>query len=734
MLLLAVMAMLLVASCAYSAARECRLLGDEATFESPELHEDNPDADESYFGYNYLAKYRLPKAKLYIFKPENADDEDSWTLIPDTAYTLSWDMVSEFNGLKLKEKTSDASGDIFVVSGYFPDSADAYTCRFLVTATVVDVNDETYREYAIGTTTSFDESIEISIGPDTEHISATPEDFARYVVYNSKDISLNEVTEDYAVTVTMSADYDNIDKRYGRYIRSDNDYTVNLPEWLKYEITGQQTSFSNEELKEAFEEVNGKAITSIVIKFNDNYDGKLLGELKEGTKARVNIPLVSADDFDNPEIVLSWDVEYHKKPDPFVITSSKTLTLTLEPGKTGSLTAEFSGSDPVRCDSRDVPAVKFIVGNTAIDPATGKGTINITAEARDTAEDGEYESVLTFTDAAGKSDSLTVKVTVKKPATPAGSLTLTGDPKTFSLKAGGTAKTTLTVEGNANGRITWTAGNVTPTADILVSCTAQGDSSAEISIVVGNNVAAGTYSSEIRATDSAGTSAGATLRITITADQKEQEQTDNSNDNTNQQTDNNQNDNTNNQNQNQDTNNQNQNTDNNNQTNTDSRNLTEKIKIRGESGSSAQSKPLSSLQAGSRAVYVISLEGTGVTAKAWKLLINGLTVDSAVFWAGGFTASASTSWAAITSSDATSATIEATPPKDLNIDSAVSVAVTGTDNQEYTADLGTVSKATTSQEEQTTTTRLYSSGGGCSGGFGMIVLAAMLAFRAGKRS
>lgn len=720
--------MLLACTCAYSADRECRLVGDENSFEVPELHGDNPDADSSYFGYNYLAKYRLPKAKLYIFKPENADDEDSWTLIPDTAYTLSWDLVSGFEGLKLKEKTSDASGDIFVVSGYFPDSADVYTCRFLITATVSSVSDETYRQYALGTTTSFDEPLEISVGADTEHIPATAADFAKYVIYNSKDIMLNEVTEDYSVTVTMSADYDNIDKRCTRYIRSDDEYTVNLPEWLTYEATGVQTSFSNTELEEAF---NGRALTSIVIKFNDKYDGKLLGELKEGTKARVNIPLVSADEYDNPEIVLSWDVTYHKKPDPFVITSSKTLSLNLEPGKTGSLTAEFSGSAPVKCDSKDVPAVKFIVANTAIDPATGKGTINITAEARDNAEDGEYESVFTFTDAGGNSDAITVKVTVKKPVTPAKTLTITGEPKTFSLKAGGTAKTTLTASGDINGRITWTTGAITPTADIIVSYVAKGDLSAEFSVVVGNSVKAGTYSSEIRATDSAGTSAGATLRITITEEQKtpgtdtsddkipsQTPGTKTSDDKTPSQTPGTKTSDD-------KTPGQTPSTD----ADTNPYNLTEKIKIRNESGTSAQSRPLSSLSAGSKAVYVISLEGTGVTAKAWKLLINGLTVDSAFFWAGSFNPSASTSWAKITSSDSTSATIEATPPANLNVDSAVSVAVTGTDNQEYTADLGTVAKATTTQ-----TIPLSSSGGGCQGGFGMIVLAALMAFKGRKHS
>ena len=704
MLLLAFAWVLLAFTPVMAADYQCRLLGDDEKIDDTQLHEDNPeDVNDTYFGYNYLAKYRLPNLKLVIFRPSDEDDEDKWTRLQD--FTVSWDFTFDSDNLKLKELTSDASGDIFVVSGFMPDSADAYTERFVATATVVDIANDTYKPLAIGVKASFDDELEVNVTRDTDHIPATPADFARYLVYDSDDIDIHEVGPDYSVTVTMSKDYDEILQSYNRYIRSDEEYTVNIPEWLSWEITGEQTDFLSEELESEF--ADKKAITAIVIKFNDNYDGKLLGDLQDGTIARINVPILSADDFGASEIILSWDVTY-RKPAPITITSGKTLSFTLRPGSTDVGTAEYTGSNPVRIASSDVSSdVRFIVGHTDIDEASGKGTITVTVEASDNANVGEYEKTFTFTDAYGNSDTITAKATVEpKPVQPTPTpqnpesndptpntpntpdipvptvrtITITGEPKTFSLKAGASSSTTLTATGDVSGAVTWSAGSVSPAADILVSATS-GNASSTVSIVIGKNVAANTYSVVVSARDSAGTSASTTLRITITdetlkPDQQEQEQTDT--------------------------------------------NLTSRIRITNEAGSTV-SQPFSSLKAGSSAVYTISLEGTGVTAKVWRLLVNGVAVDSAIF-------AAEDSWARIVTSNENSATIEANPPENLSVDSKVSVSITGNDSKEYTADLGTVKKAEANQPYSP----VGSSSGGCNAGVAAMMLAVVGLFVGGK--
>ena len=79
LLLLVLAAVILAVSCAGAAEYQCRLTGDEESIEEPDLHEDNPDAEDGYFGYNYLAKYRIPKVKLFMFREQDADNEDAWT-------------------------------------------------------------------------------------------------------------------------------------------------------------------------------------------------------------------------------------------------------------------------------------------------------------------------------------------------------------------------------------------------------------------------------------------------------------------------------------------------------------------------------------------------------------------------------------------------------------------------------------------------------------------------------
>ncbi|MBR1438523.1 MAG: hypothetical protein IJ587_08300, partial [Synergistaceae bacterium] len=630
-----------------------------------------------------------------------------------TGFTVSWDLVPEHNFLKLKEITSDASSDIAIVSGYFPDSADAYTCGFRLIATVTSLENEQFRTYAVGTKSSFD-VLELSVVADVDHIAPTSSDFAKYVIYNSKDVNLHEVNSDYSVTITVSDDYDSLMDYYDRYIRSDSAYSVNIPEWMTYEIKGEQTSFSTEELRVAFEdENNGRALTHIVLKLNDEYDGKLLGELQDGTKARVNIPLVSRDDYDALEIVLSWDVVYRKDPEPFAITSAKTFTFNLEPGSKDKGTAEYTGSAPVSIASKDTESdVKFTARYT------GKGVITVNVEADKNAKDGVYENVLTFTDAKGNSDALTVKVTVKKPTPPApqvNPINITGEPKAFTLKAGESAKTTLTASGGAGGKVTWSIGAVTPTADILVSSRTLSDTSAEFSVVVGKTVAAGSYSVNVNAADTAGTSSSVKLTITVTADTAQDETKDNPQDNSQE----NQQDNP----QENPQDNQQDNTEDNSQSNTDAQNLTEKIRITNNSGSSLDSRPLSTLTAGTRAVYVISLEGTGITATAWRLLINGVEVDASSLSEAEAVSQSASSWARIVKSDETSATVEAEPPANLSVDSQVSLAVTGTDGKEYTADLGTVEKA-----ESTGIGVGPGTSGGCSTGFGVLVFLSAFCF------
>lgn len=731
LLILALAVALLAVSCAGAADYQCRLTGDEESYSEPDLHEDYSDAEETYFGYNYMAKYRLPKVKLFIFRTQDADNEDNWSQL--SGFKVSWDFVPDSDFLKLKEITSDASSDIFVITGYFPDSADAYACNFEITATVTSIDNPRYAEYAVGTTTSFDTVLRVDVIPDPEHLAPSSGDFAKYVIC-SGDTNLNEVNSDYLVTVTVSADYDEMMDIYEHYIRSDSEYSVNIPEWMTFEITGEQKSFSNEELEAALADSGGRALTSIVLKFNDKYDGKLLGKLQDGTKARVNIPLVNAYDYDAPEIALSWDVTYRKDPEPFTVTSAKTFEFTLQPGSNDKASAEYSGSAPVTFVSGNVSNdVKFTVTSTDINAETGKGTITVNIEADKNAKDGVYENVFTFSDKKGNSDSITVKVTMKKPVPPAPAvkkITISGEPRTFTLKAGESAKTTLTASGDISGKITWSAGSVTPAADILVSSQSLNDTSAEFSIVAGKNVAAGSYSVEAKAADTAGTSASVTLSITITQtpdNNTPDNNTPDSNTPNNDTPNNNTPDNNTPDNNTPDNNTTDNNTPNNNTPSNNALNLTNRIKITNESGNTVEAEPMSRLSAGNKAVYVISLEGTGITARAWKLLINGTEVDSSSFMADEAVSVSAVNWARITKSDSVSATVEAAPPANLSVDSLVSLSVTGTDGNEYTADLGTV--------ERTSGRIIAGSGtsGGCALGFGVLAVLPAMYFAAVRK-
>ncbi|MBQ7545204.1 MAG: hypothetical protein IJT02_09720 [Synergistaceae bacterium] len=635
----------------------------------PELHEDNPEADETYFGYNYLAKYRLPELKLYIFDKADPDDESEIT----TGFKLSWDITFSSSNLKLKELSADSSGGIFVVSGFLPESSDAYTEEITVKAKVTDTTEDMYRAYAVGVEISFD-VLTVEVKKDDEHTAATSDALTKYLVHDS-NTDIHEVTRNYKVTVTVSADYAQLLTRYDNYIQSEDEYTINLPEWLTWELTGEQENFGgNEDLESEF--TDRKAITSIVIKFNDSYDGKLLGDLQDGTIAKVNVPFLGLEgDGVDASFLLSWDVTY-RKPAPFTVTSGSPMSFTLWPGSTDVKTAQYSGSEPVSITSNDTSSgVRF---NTA----AANGTITVTVEASDSAAAGSYNKTFTFTDAYGNSGNVTANVTVvQKPIPLTPKIAITGEPKTFSLKAGESASTTLTASGDVSGDVTWTVGTLSPAADILVTCS--GDVSAKVSIVVGQNVSADTYSVTVSAKDSAGTSANTTLRITVTTtvppipDPSE-----------------------------------------------DSTDITSKVGIKNEDGTAVNSRPFSTLAAGSKATYTISLEGTGITARAWKLLINGTAVSSAAF------TSAADSWARIVTSNATSATVEAAPPADLSTDSQISLSVTGNDGKEYTADLGTVKKATAD-----TNYNLGSSDGGCNAGAGVLMLAAVLfAFRRNSRS
>ena len=429
--------------------------------------------------------------------------------IDSGSYSVSWDLVSDRTSLRITEITSDASNDILVVSGVLPESESEYEYDLYFVAKAINITDSTFNQiFSSVTEVSTDFGVEanalaIQVEVD-EHDKSTEADLQKYIdSYNAATIG--KVAKDYSVLVTVSADYDSILGGYGVYIESDDDYMISVPEWLTYQV--------NSVYDGVIEDFEGTAITSVTIKFNDSYNGTL----NDGEKAVVCIPFIKDDENNTLGINLKWEVEYSStKAEPFKL-AEHSKTFAVKAGGDNSLqSVNYTGADPVG-------SAKFnpdISANVKIEYTHANGKLNFTVSAPSTTQAGQYKTTATFTDAAGNSDAIEITVNVsvdngQQPNTPPTSqdLTIAGN-FAVSVDVGSNASTTLTVNGNFTGALTWTVGEIS-VEGLSATATASGNNSAKITINVADNVASGTYDVPITVTDGANNSGKVTLRVTV---------------------------------------------------------------------------------------------------------------------------------------------------------------------------------------------------------------------------
>ena len=335
------------------------------------------------------------------------------------------------------------------------------------------------------------------------HTKSTEADLQKYIdSYNAATIG--KVAQDYSVLVTVSADHDSILGSYGVYIESDDDYVISVPEWLTYQVNSVYDGVADD-----FE---GTAITSVTIKFNDSYDGTP----NDGEKAVVCIPFIKDDDENTLGINLKWEVEYSStKAEPFKLTEHS-KTFAVKAGGDNSLqSVNYTGADPVGSATFNPD----ISANVKIEYTHSNGKLNLTVSAPSTTQAGQYQTTATFTDAAGNSDAIDITVNVsidngQQNPPESQDLTIAGN-FAVSVDVGSSAGTTLTVNGNFTGALTWTVGKIS-VEGLSATATPSGNNSAKITINVADSVASGTYDVPITVTDGANKSGKVTLRVTVT--------------------------------------------------------------------------------------------------------------------------------------------------------------------------------------------------------------------------
>ena len=159
-LLLSVFIMLFAVSAAMGANGYTLAGSDKADPDDPEAYDNNPEY--GYAGGSYSATYSKPELVLWGYDEIYEDDDEQWRRVNASNYTISWTLSPDISGLAVTE-SSDASGDILVISGTLPSDVTTYEFGFV--ATVADVTNSNYSD-AEGKYYFFDtsESLEVLSG------------------------------------------------------------------------------------------------------------------------------------------------------------------------------------------------------------------------------------------------------------------------------------------------------------------------------------------------------------------------------------------------------------------------------------------------------------------------------------------------------------------------------------------------------------------------------------------
>ncbi len=514
--LLAMLAALFAISMAYAESYTLDIDDDsELDFEIFTEYEDL----EFYEGYNYYVKYHIPKLALKeddtdeIVPPEEADGDEIFV-----NYELSWDFrpISEDYDFLTPTFTKDDSGDVLVLVGLLPESADSY--GFTLTP---KISGDYFESATINV--SFDLSVEVvefsdyvynTKGDDIELWKedtgrAAQKSKFRRVVSHDVSMDLNVVTHSYIVDVIAPDD-----EGYASYINSKD---INLPYWLSFDITGT----SNDNLDG---DSGDYGVTSIRLKFNE---GSIVAD---STDAVVRIPLTEAENGKRELIVrvLGWPVTFSDVSEDLtpveewtpieLATTSLSFEFTSADREAKTLNAAFTNHAPVSYDvSCDFTATFATISvDLPSDTSLTSGNIPITVTPAVPSVSADHSAVITFVDSEDNKVSLDVAIkitTIDTPPTPPEPEVKRSfdifyedasvdTPIPVSITAGsGDYHVKLTTSGDVTGNIRWSVSNdiagltITPASQYILF-----NVPVEFTIRAASTLSADTYSVRINAT------------------------------------------------------------------------------------------------------------------------------------------------------------------------------------------------------------------------------------------
>ena len=276
---LSLMATLLIVSSAMAMSYRYELNGVEDAV--PEIFENDPE--EGTAGFNYSAKYHLPALTLMEFNA--GDEDDDGMVVASDKYKISWkaEVPAALNGLNF-----DFASDTLTITGVLPSSDDTYNFSI-----VAEVSECDYKE-AIGTRTNFDSEFKLYVRPSDYELIASGADFDS-IVKPAESVDIHKAASNYFVTVRAPQRESHHELVYSAYIETeDGKPVINLPEWLKYEIS--------EKVKDSY---NEEQIAAVIITLNSN------AQVADGTKAVVRVMFT----VDNEQKYKSvgWDVAYSQE-------------------------------------------------------------------------------------------------------------------------------------------------------------------------------------------------------------------------------------------------------------------------------------------------------------------------------------------------------------------------------------------------------------------------------------
>ena len=273
---LSLMAVLLIVSSAMAMSYRYELNGVEDAI--PEIFENA--AEDGVAGFNYTAKYHLPALTLTEFNA--GDEDDDGMLVTPDKYKFVWkaDAPEAMNGLNF-----NFDSDTLTIVGILPLSDDTYEFSIIAEVTECD-----YKE-AIGTRTSFDTDYRLFVHPADHELIVSGSEFDS-TVKPAENVDIHKAASNYSVTVKAPQRESHHELVYSAYIESeDGKPVIDLPEWLKYEVS--------EKVKDSY---NDEQIAAVIVTLNSN------AKVKDGTKAVVRV-MFTVDNNQEYKSV-GWDVTY----------------------------------------------------------------------------------------------------------------------------------------------------------------------------------------------------------------------------------------------------------------------------------------------------------------------------------------------------------------------------------------------------------------------------------------